>query len=162
MMVALLQDGETIGSWILDPLSGRLAIAEKGGGAWVDGERIRTSPEPIALDQLEGIISRAFIPRDELGLADKLTQSVRMVHPTARCAGHEYPLVATGLRHFALYWRTLVWDHAPGALVLIEAGGSAVHLDGTPYRPTRQTAGLLVTHNPLIARALLDVVEPKI
>jgi fructose-1,6-bisphosphatase/inositol monophosphatase family enzyme len=161
MMVALLQDGETIGSWILDPLSDRLAVAEKGGGSWIDGQRVRTSSEPSDLPSLEGIISGAFIPPDHLGLADKLGQAVRMVHPTSRCAGHEYPLVATGTRHFALYWRTLVWDHAPGALLLTEAGGSVTHLDGVPYRPTIPMTGLLLAHNPLIARALLAVAHAK-
>ena len=79
------------------------------------------------------------------------------MHPTARCAGHEYPLVATGARHFALYWRTLVWDHAPGALLLTEVGGSVTHLDGAPYQPTRSRTGLLLAHNPLISKALLDL-----
>lgn len=161
MMVALLQDGETIGSWILDPLSGRLAVAEKGGGAWIDGQRIRTSSEPSDLGNLEGIVSGAFIPSDHLGLPDKLREAVRLVHPTVRCAGHEYPQVVTGSRQFALYWRTLVWDHAPGALLLTEAGGSVTHLDGSPYLPMRPMTGLLLAHNPLIARALLGVVQAK-
>ena len=63
MMVALLQDGELTGSWILDPLSGRLAVAERGGGAWIDGERVRTSPDPVDLGNLHGIVSEAFLPR---------------------------------------------------------------------------------------------------
>jgi fructose-1,6-bisphosphatase/inositol monophosphatase family enzyme len=161
MMVALLQDGETIGSWILDPLSGRLAVAEKGGGAWIDGQRVQTSSDPADLGTLEGIVSGAFIPPNLLGLPDKLCQAVSLVHPTARCAGHEYPLVATGSRHFALYWRTLVWDHAPGALLLTEAGGSVTYLDGAPYRPPHSVTGLLIAHNPLIAQAILGVVQAK-
>ena len=60
-------------------------------------------------------------------------------------------------RQFALYWRTLVWDHAPGALLLTEAGGSVTHLDGTPYRPTRSKTGLLLAQNPLIMRPLLGL-----
>jgi fructose-1,6-bisphosphatase/inositol monophosphatase family enzyme len=161
MMVALLQGGETIGSWILDPLSGRLAVAEKGGGAWIDGQRVKASTKPTDLGSLEGIISGAFIPPDQLGLPDKLGRAVGLVHPTVRCAGHEYPLVATGSRHFALYWRTLIWDHAPGALLLTEAGGSVTHLDGAPYRPTKPVTGLLLAHNPLIAQALLGVAQGK-
>ena len=35
MKVALLKYGEMVGSWILDPLSDRLAVAERGGGAWI-------------------------------------------------------------------------------------------------------------------------------
>lgn len=34
-----------------------------------------------------------------------------------------------------VYHRLLPWDHAPGALAITEAGGSALHLDGSLYTP---------------------------
>ena len=157
MMVALLDRGELAGSWILDPLGDRLAVAERGGGAWIDGERVRSDPVPLELDGLEGIVSEAFLPPGRRGLIDRIRACVSSVEQTARCAGHEYPLVATGARHFALYWRTLVWDHAPGALLLMEAGGSVSHLDGTPYRPGRPQSGLLLAHHPSIMRKLIGL-----
>ena len=158
MMVALLSNGETIGSWILDPLSDRLAVAERGSGAWIDGQRIHASASPLNLESLCGIVSEAFLPAEQRGLIDHLRESVGNVYPTARCAGHEYPLVASGGRHFTLYWRTLVWDHAPGALLLTEAGGSVTHLDGALYRPAYPRSGLLLAHNPLISKALLSLI----
>ena len=157
MMVALLRDGETIGAWILDPLTDRLAVAELGGGAWIDGRRLHVSTAPVASEELSGIISEAFLPVAERGLVERLRGAIGQVHPTARCAGHEYPLVASGGHHFALYWRTLAWDHAPGALVLTEAGGAVTHLDGSAYSPAHPRAGLLLAHNPLISKALLSV-----
>ena len=161
MMVALLQNGETIGSWILDPLSDRLAVAERGGGAWTNDQRIRTSTAPIALDLLGGIVSTAFLPASQQHLPDRIGAAVGRVYPTARCAGHEYPLVASGEHHFALYWRTLTWDHAPGALLLTEAGGSVTYFDGTPYQPKSTRSGLLLAHNPAIARDLLRLILPR-
>ena len=161
MMVALLHNGETIGSWILHPMSDRLAAAQLGGGAWIDGERLRASTSTIDLDRLCGIVSTAFLPEPQRGLVDRLRSAVGQTCPTARCAGHEYPLVASGTRHFALYWRTLVWDHAPGALLLTEAGGSVTHLDGAPYHPSRARTGLLLTHNPLISKVLLSSIAQR-
>jgi fructose-1,6-bisphosphatase/inositol monophosphatase family enzyme len=159
MMVALLQGGETVGSWILDPLTDRLAVAERGSGAWIDGERLHTSADFSDLSSLSGIVSEAFLPAEQRGLVDGLRQAVGLVVPTARCAGHEYPVVATGARHFTLYWRTLAWDHAPGALFLTEAGGTVTHLDGSPYRPATPRPGLLLAHNGLISKALLNVMK---
>ena len=52
--------------------------------------------------------------------------------------------IIDGDQEFVLFWRSLPWDHAPGALLLGEAGGVASRLDGTPYNPTKQTPGLLV------------------
>lgn len=159
MMVALLRNGETIGSWILDPLTDRLAVAELGSGAWIDGRRHRTSAALSDLKSLSGIVSEAFLPAERHKLVDGIREAAGEVVPTARCAGHEYPLVATGGRHFALYWRTLAWDHAPGALFLTEAGGTVTHLDGAPYRPAMPRPGLLLAHNGLISNALLDVAK---
>ena len=65
-----------------------------------------------------------------------------------RCAGAEYPLVATGALDFAIYWRTLVWDHAPGVLIVQEAGGKAARLDGAPYRPAIRSGSILLAHAP--------------
>jgi fructose-1,6-bisphosphatase/inositol monophosphatase family enzyme len=158
MMIALLQQGELVGSWILDPLTDRLAVAQRGGGAWIDGQRLRADLSPVMLDKLEGIVSEVYLPADGQWVVDRLRTTAGSIQPTARCAGHEYPLVATRGRHFALYWRTLVWDHAPGALLVTEAGGSVTYLDGTPYVPCRAQTGLLLAHNPMISNLLLGAV----
>jgi fructose-1,6-bisphosphatase/inositol monophosphatase family enzyme len=157
MMIALLEQGELAGSWIFDPLRDRLSVAQRGGGAWIDGERLCTDVSPIGLSELNGIVSEAFLPPAKQGLVDGIRAAVGSTVPSARCAGHEYPLVATGARQFALYWRTLVWDHAPGALLLTEAGGSVTCLDGTPYDPCRSKPGLLLAYNPAIARELISL-----
>jgi fructose-1,6-bisphosphatase/inositol monophosphatase family enzyme len=79
--------------------------------------------------------------------------------PTRRCAGDEYPLVASGARHFALYWRTLVWDHAPGVLFLREAGGVAARLDGRPYAIADASEAILLAQTPAIWAELADVMR---
>ena len=162
LMVALLEDGCLTASWIHDPLTGRMCVAELGSGAWVDGVRLRTDASP-PMARAEGIVSRAFLPVANEAAADRLAQHVGAVHPTARCAGHEYPLVALGTMHFALYWRTLPWDHAAGTLFLREAGGSVTHLDGADYDPTSPRPGLLLAVSSVLAeelRAVLHQGEP--
>jgi fructose-1,6-bisphosphatase/inositol monophosphatase family enzyme len=41
------------------------------------------------------------------------------------------------------YWRTLPWDHAPGVLLVEEAGAMVRRLDARPYEPTQRASGLL-------------------
>lgn len=161
MMVALLQDGVSIASWIYDPLNDRLAAAELGGGAWIAGKRICAPPSPSDPGQWHGIVSSAFLPRAQVKTVDSILASVGHVHPTERCAGHEYPLVATGVRDFILYWRTRVWDHAPGALLLTEAGGCAIYLDGDHYNPALARSGLLLTHDATVAETLLALTRAR-
>lgn len=55
----------------------------------------------------------------------------------------------SGELDFALYWRTLPWDHVPGALFVSEAGGVAARLDRSPYKAADHARpGLLVARNP--------------
>lgn len=156
MMVALLSSGETVGAWILDPLEDRLAVAQAGAGAWIEGRRLAAALPPAAIGELRGIISNAFRVEQYSEAVARLEGLVAGVVPTVRCAGHEYPSVATGGFDFAIYWRTLVWDHAPGALLLREAGGLVTHLDGSAYAPTRPRPGLLLANNAQVSRILLN------
>lgn len=157
MMTALMRNGELVGSWIYNPQRDHLAVAELGGGAWIGGDRVRASPSPRDPGEWHGIISRAFLPKTKEILVDTVSGVVARVDPTKRCAGYEYPLVATGQRDFALYWRTLVWDHAPGALLISEAGGSVSHLDGARYDPLISRSGLLVAHDGHVSETLLKL-----
>src|SRR3546814_2298971 len=40
IMVGLAQAGESLAAWILEPVSGRFGVAERGGGAWMGGKRL--------------------------------------------------------------------------------------------------------------------------
>jgi fructose-1,6-bisphosphatase/inositol monophosphatase family enzyme len=75
----------------------------------------------------------------------------------------EYPQLAIGEQEFILYWRTLPWDHAPGSLIVTEAGGVSARLDGSDYRPDPPGGedGLLVACDPAVwertREILLDI-----
>lgn len=158
VMVALLENGTTIASWIYDPLGDRMTSARQGRGTRCNGNRIDTGRPADDARQWTGIVSRFAMPDDMAPAVAALETRIGTVVPTMRCAGHEYVLVADGSRDFALYWRTLAWDHVPGALLLVEAGGVVERLDGTPYRPGSTATGLLLARDRRIAdhvRALL-------
>jgi fructose-1,6-bisphosphatase/inositol monophosphatase family enzyme len=60
-----------------------------------------------------------------------------------RCCGHEYRLQAAGYLHLTLYGSLHPWDHAPGTLIVSEAGGHVRFLDGSAYRSRPSALGLL-------------------
>ena len=144
LMAALVENGETIASCILDPVDDRLAAAERGAGAYIDWVKIAAHMGSPGLSALSGIISSFARPLPFQSRVVALAASVCDAAETRRCAGNEYPLVATGARHFALYWRTLVWDHAPGVLLVQEAGGMAARLSGAHYRPADPGGAILI------------------
>jgi fructose-1,6-bisphosphatase/inositol monophosphatase family enzyme len=150
VMVALLQDGDTVAAWLLDPITDVLARAERGAGAFVDNERLQTSTLSPAASLLRGALLKKYMPVDLRMQVEKRIPRIAEALDGMRCAGAEYPAIARGHQDFAVFWRTLPWDHAPGALFLTEAGGVAARFDGTPYRATDTRTGLLVAHNPAV------------
>ena len=136
-MVALVSGGQTIASWIYEPIEDRMNVAEAGSGAFCEGARLRAAA-PVPLAEMDG--------RTGARTARKLRGKVRSA-TFRRCAGKEYLAVAGGVAHFALFRRLFPWDHAPGELLVREAGAFAQRLDRTPYRPAEIDATLLVAPN---------------
>lgn len=147
VMVALVEQGVTVASWIWRPVDRRMFVAERGGGAWLNGQRILCPPAPHESSRLTGaVLTRYFEEATRVSLA-KNAHRFSQITGGRRCAGVEYPMIAEGHQHFGLFHRTLPWDHAPGVLLVEEAGGRACRIDGSPYRPASTSTGLLVAVN---------------
>ena len=56
----------------------------------------------------------------------------------------------------ALYNKLMPWDHAAGWLLHREAGGHSAHFDGTAYRPTHRTGGLILAPDKASWQAVRD------
>lgn len=155
IMAALLHNGRTTAAWLLDPLADILIVAEQGGGAWRNGARL-SSAAPVEGGRWRGIASQFFRPHRGDAIVSAIASGVAEIVPSRRCAGAEYPAVAAGEIDFAVYWRSLVWDHAPGALVVEEAGGAVTRLDGRRYRPGVPGEALIVARSHDVAMALAE------
>ena len=144
VMAALVEQGQTVLSWIWRPVDRRLFVAERGGGAWSDGRRVERPAAPAEAARLRGGVLRRFLAEPVRATVDGNAGRFAGVTTGRMCAAVEYPLIAEGEQDFAVFGRTLPWDHAPGALLVEEAGALARRHDGTPYRPDQATSGLLV------------------
>jgi fructose-1,6-bisphosphatase/inositol monophosphatase family enzyme len=143
-MIALVHNGETVSSWIYRHGDDCLYSAELGSGAWCEGERVTCSPRHQHLGEMRGAILHRFLTDEEQARMLPLFPRFGAVLPGYSCAGYEYPAVITGEQDFALFQRLMPWDHAPGALLLAEAGGVARCTNGTGYRPSTEGRGLLL------------------
>lgn len=142
ILIALAERGETIGGWIYDCQSGRFCHATRGGGAFVDGERITAretgANPPIAANSLIYLL-----PERRETVAAALEPHYAMVD-IPRCAAEQYPRLVLGKNDVAIFERTLPWDHAAGALFVNEAGGKVARPDGSQYRvDEHHQAGLI-------------------
>ena len=130
-MVALVERGTLLAAGIYLIQDDCMYLAERGLGAYRDGERI--TPRAPTTGVLEGTLYVRYMPEE---LAAPLTSRARNHHQIAGviCAAHEYTEVASGKKDYVHYYRLLPWDHAPGALIVREAGGVARHPDGRDYQ----------------------------
>lgn len=144
VMVGLVRAGESIAGWILEPVSGRFGVAERGGGAWMNGRRLQVAA-PDRPERMSGSLhASSYAPKEIARRVEQRRGRVAAVK-SLRCAGAEYLRLAEGERHFSLFTRLMPWDHMPGTLLHSEAGGIALCVDGTPYKATRyHDRGLLM------------------
>ncbi|MFI5029799.1 MAG: inositol monophosphatase family protein [Reyranellales bacterium] len=131
MIVCLIDDRQTVGGWILDVPNDRMAVALKGQGVAIDGKAITGQPLKRPPNGLMGWGVRKIFDKqlsaDQRRLLGPLT--------TLNCAGREYIELLNGTYDFNLYRRTKPWDHAAGALMMVEAGGRATRFNGGPFLP---------------------------
>ena len=143
VMVCLLRNRETLASWIYDPLQRSMLRAENGAGAYLDGQRLQLSPFLGHQSAIGGALSIKYLPQAMRPVAIRgaaaLGESL-----ASGCAAYDYRQLATGQYQFQFYYRTLPWDHAPGALIVTEAGGTARRFDGSSYQPADERTGLIV------------------
>ena len=141
-MVALVERGELIAAAIYLPLLGQMYLAERGLGTYCDGVRI--PPRAPAVDVLAGTVYVRYMP-EVAGDAVAARASQHRQMPDVMCAAHEYAELASGRKDYVHYFRLLPWDHAPGALLVREAGGVVRHPDGREYDVFDQRESTLVT-----------------
>lgn len=125
VMVAELQGGDVVRSWIWQPQHELAYVAERGAGAFRNGERL---VRPPLGDVVRGVTSRRTWIGRALG-------TLRALELTWVCCGVDYPHLVEGDADYVVYWKTKPWDHAPGSLLLSEAGGHLGTFGGAPYRP---------------------------
>lgn len=136
VMVAETRGGETTRAWIWQPEHEVAWVAERGAGVERDGERVTRAPLTDG-DDPRGATSI-------WSLRGHALEDLPALRPSWVCCGVDYPKLLEGEIDFILYSRSNAWDHAPGSLMVTEAGGHVGHLDGVAYGPRSTQPGLIV------------------
>ena len=155
LMVALVEDGDPVAGWMLDPLSGRMCHAERGKGATCDDQPVRA--RAASRTPPRAALGTHFMTPERRARVDAAVAGSLAVQPVPRCAAESYPRLVLGHDDIALFQRILPWDHAAGALFLTEAGGKATHWDGTPWRVGGAGQGMLAAATPDLWQAAADL-----
>jgi fructose-1,6-bisphosphatase/inositol monophosphatase family enzyme len=146
VMTAATVRGEVVLAAIHDPVCHNTAFALRGEGAWIqdeDGSRtdLRVAGA-VSVQDMDAIVGTNFLPEPLRTTVNGNLSRLRM-SSWLRCAAHEYRMAAAGHCDLLFYNKLMPWDHAAGWLLHQEAGGYSAHFDGSPYRSTHLTGGLI-------------------
>jgi fructose-1,6-bisphosphatase/inositol monophosphatase family enzyme len=168
VMAAATVRGEVVLAAIHDPVCRNTAFALRGEGAWTqseDGSRADLKVGgAVSVQEMEAIVGTNFLPEPLRTTVNGNLSRLRMTS-WLRCAAHEYRMAAAGHTDLLFYNKLMPWDHAAGWLLHQEAGGYSAHFDGTAYRPTHLTGGLICAPDEaswLLARGALLGTTPDI
>ncbi len=139
VMASELRSGVVVRSWIWQPQHERAYVAERGAGAFCNGTRLHVPPPS---DPMRGRTSRRSWVGRTLPALPALTLT------WASC-GIDFPHLVEGDVDYLLYAGTKPWDHAPGGLLVTEAGGAIGTLHGGAYDPRHESRDGMVAAGDL-------------
>jgi myo-inositol-1(or 4)-monophosphatase len=128
--VALLVNGRPEVGVVYDPVRRECFSATRGGGAWCNRQRLRVKHTGLALSQTAALID---FKRLDANLARRLAE--RPPYSSQRSFGSvalDWCWIAAARGHLYLHGKQRLWDYAAGCLILEEAGGHSVTLEGEP------------------------------
>jgi len=147
--VALLRNNQVELGIVYDPSRKECFAAARGQGAWLNGQRLPQQQLSTVLSQGMALID---LKRLTPGLASRL--AANPPYKSQRSFGAvalDWCWLAAGRCHLYLHGRQKLWDYAAGSLILLEAGGSAVTLDGGPvFSPTLQPRSAAAALDPTL------------
>jgi len=152
--IALMHNGELVLGVSHAPLYGETMWARRGGGAWLDGQRVRVSSTANVADAALSLGNIKSLAQDTQGwkalggLADAVNRT--------RGYGDfcHYHLLARGALDIVVESDVNILDIAALAVIVREAGGTFTDLAGAPLSlATRSVlASVPALHGPLLRR----------
>ena len=155
--LALEWKNQRIAGVIYDPTRNELFSAEKGSGAYLNGEAIHVSKVANLAESLvaTGFPSHKRHKNPNIFFYHQITLRT---HGVRRAGSAALDLASVACGRFDGYWEFNLnpWDTAAGVLIVEEAGGRVTDFSGGPFQlDSRET----VASNGLVHQALLNEFE---
>ncbi len=135
--VALVEGTRPLVGVVYDPERDRCFRAAVGGGAWLDGARLRVSDTG---ELVRALAVTGFPSGDRTGAWRYLALVQRVLEQTqgvrrSGSAAMDLATLATGASDFFWEFGLKPWDTSAGVLLVTEAGGRVTDLEGDPHTP---------------------------
>ena len=148
--IAAASQNEILSGVIYVPMLDELFVAEKGNGAYLNGEKLKVTETAV----LDSAITATGLPynvhENPLCCLDHFNSFARMGIPLRRMGSAAIDLSYVAAGRFDSFWEVSLnpWDYAAGRLLIEEAGGMVTNFEGAPYRSL--TEGPIVASNGIL------------
>lgn len=137
--VALIENGKCSKAFVYNPYLNEMFSAEAGKGAYLNGNRIHVSNQPLE----NGVVlfgTSPYNPELSKKSFDMAYSYFEKALDIRRSGSAALDLCSIASGRAELYFELILspWDHAAGGLIVEEAGGIVTDIDGNPYRYDRQ------------------------
>ncbi len=158
ILVSLVHKGVTEYGWAFDAPGNRMAVAKRGGGAFMDGEALKIADTKTEMSMLtgQGGGAQAWHFEPVASLFHKIVN--------VRCSLHDGLSFITGEADFVVHVNKVTpWDHSAVCLLAQEAGGYVALNNGAPYDPALYgPAFMMMTPSRAWWEKLYPVLHPRL
>lgn len=159
VLVALVQNDEILYSWVYDAPADRMAIAIKGQGVILNGEKVSLPASPENTGDMTGMGGGGQAWHFE-PISDYFKEIINV-----RSALHDFMHLAAGKADFVVHIKQVTpWDHSATVLLAQELGFHvALAGEETPFRPSMyQSCMLIAAPNKEKWQELNDIIYPRL
>ncbi|MGE5358249.1 MAG: inositol monophosphatase family protein [Bacteroidales bacterium] len=148
---------------VYDPSRRELFTAERGRGAFLNGQPLRVSDVPTLLDALlvTGFPYNVHDPGTAASVLGLFAAFVARAQAVRRLGSAALDLCYVAAGRMEGFWEEDLkpWDVAAGALIVEEAGGRVSSIDGTPFDVRRP--GMVASNGLIHDEMLATIAEYK-
>lgn len=153
--IGIARRGELVCAVVLDPMGNECFAAEKGAGATLNGQPLKTSSTQHLNDALVAVSLPVHSRRGQRPL-EQVLDVLALSQGVRRMGSAALNLCYVAAGRFDACWdtKTSTWDVAAGVLIVQEAGGVVSGPDGGPFslhQPTPIAAANSSLHRELLA-----------
>ena len=153
--VALLRRGQVEYGLVYNPYVDELYLAQRGQGAYLNGERLSCGDRPLSHSLLI-FGSALYYPDEQKKTLEIFNAAYPVVQDVRRFGSAALDLcyIAAGRAGVFFEARLCPWDYAAGSLIASEAGATVSALDGAPldlYHKCSVLVGCPTAHRELLS-----------
>jgi len=158
--IGVERKGELVAGVVYDPNLDEMFTVEKGGGAYLNGKRLKVSGSSTLLDSLLVTGFPYNITDNPENAVEHFVHFLMAARGVRRLGSAAMDLCYVAAGRFDGFWEVSLnpWDMAAGALLIQEAGGKITDMRGNPLNIYQKT---VLASNGIIHDAMLAILSKK-